>query len=71
MFFRISSYYVKVDASQQRLSASLSRAHSQLDDNANALVRIIDEARKAAAKEIDTAFSAKQVLYGFIAQHEE
>ncbi|VDM66068.1 unnamed protein product [Strongylus vulgaris] len=53
--------FKQVDASQQRLSASLSRAHSQLDDNVNALVRIIDEARKAAAKEIDTAFSAKQI----------
>ncbi|XGW15765.1 hypothetical protein V3C99_001314 [Haemonchus contortus] len=53
--------FKQVDASQQRLSASLSRAHSQLDENVNALVRIIDEARKSAAKEIDTAFSAKQI----------
>ncbi|KHJ94610.1 b-box zinc finger [Oesophagostomum dentatum] len=53
--------FKQVDASQQRLSASLSRAHAQLDDNVNALVRIIDEARKAAAKEIDAAFSAKQI----------
>uniref|UniRef100_A0A0K0D6I6 Biogenesis of lysosome-related organelles complex 1 subunit 1 n=1 Tax=Angiostrongylus cantonensis TaxID=6313 RepID=A0A0K0D6I6_ANGCA len=51
----------QVDAAQQRLSASLSRAHSQLDENVNALLRIVEDARKAASKEIDAAFSSKQI----------
>ncbi|KJH42870.1 b-box zinc finger [Dictyocaulus viviparus] len=53
--------FKQVDAAQQRLNTSLSRAHSQLDENVNSLLRIIEEARKSAAKEIDTAFSAKQI----------
>ena len=50
-----------MDNAQQRLNLSLTRAHQQLDENVQMLIRAIDEQRKSAAKEIEAAYSAKQV----------
>ncbi|PAV57073.1 hypothetical protein WR25_26135 isoform D [Diploscapter pachys] len=53
--------FKQVDNAQQRLNLSLTRAHQQLDENVQMLIRAIDEQRKSAAKEIEAAYSAKQV----------
>uniref|UniRef100_A0A1I7XGD0 B-box type zinc finger protein ncl-1 n=1 Tax=Heterorhabditis bacteriophora TaxID=37862 RepID=A0A1I7XGD0_HETBA len=53
--------FKQVDSSQQRLNMSLQRAHAQLDENVQSLLRFVDEQRKVVAKDIDTAYSAKQI----------
>lgn len=50
-----------VDAAQNRLSGSLSRAHQNVDDAAQTLIRIIEENRRQIIKDLDNAYGAKQL----------
>ncbi|CAB3403100.1 unnamed protein product [Caenorhabditis bovis] len=53
--------YKQVDNAQQRLTASLHNAHAQLDENVASLVLQLQDQKKTMAKDIDNAFSAKQI----------
>lgn len=53
--------FKQVDACQQRLTACLSRANAQLDENEAALKKIIEEQRRKLQKDLESIYSAKQV----------
>ncbi|VDN39957.1 unnamed protein product [Gongylonema pulchrum] len=53
--------YKMVDAAQNRLSSSLTRAHQNVDEAAQTLMRIIEENRRQVIKDLDNAYSAKQL----------
>ncbi|CAI2347519.1 unnamed protein product [Caenorhabditis sp. 36 PRJEB53466] len=53
--------FKQVDSKQQVLTASLHAAHAQLDETVSNLINLIQEQKKTLAKEIDAAFSAKQI----------
>lgn len=50
-----------VDAAQNRLNASLVRAHQSVDDAAQTLIRLVEDCRRQITKDLDNAFSAKQL----------
>uniref|UniRef100_A0A1I7ZGG5 B box-type domain-containing protein n=1 Tax=Steinernema glaseri TaxID=37863 RepID=A0A1I7ZGG5_9BILA len=50
-----------VDAAQQRLTLSLHRAHQNIEDNTQTLIRLIEDNRRSVMKDLDNAFGAKQL----------
>lgn len=50
-----------VDAAQNRLSCSLTRAHQNVDDATQTLIRIIEDNRRQIIKDLDNAYGAKQL----------
>lgn len=50
-----------VDAAQNRLNMSLARAHQNVDDAAQTLVRMIEETRRQITKELDNAYGSRQL----------
>ncbi|VIO90844.1 B-box type zinc-finger protein ncl-1, putative [Brugia malayi] len=53
--------YKMVDAAQNRLSCSLTRAHQNVDDATQTLIRIIEDNRRQIIKDLDNAYGAKQL----------
>ncbi|GMT20801.1 hypothetical protein PFISCL1PPCAC_12098 [Pristionchus fissidentatus] len=53
--------FKQVDAANNRLNQSLARAHAILDENVATVIRTLEEQRKTIAKEIEQAYSAKQL----------
>ncbi|VDM39382.1 unnamed protein product [Toxocara canis] len=50
-----------VDAAQNRLNMSLARAHQNVDEAAQTLIRLIEETRRQITKELDNAYGARQL----------
>ncbi|MCP9258905.1 Brain tumor protein [Dirofilaria immitis] len=50
-----------VDAAQNRLSCSLTRAHQNVDDATQTLIRMIEDNRRQIIKDLDNAYGAKQL----------
>lgn len=57
----ILNEFQMVDAAQNRLSCSLSRAHQNVDDATQTLIRIIEDNRRQIIKDLDNAYGAKQL----------
>ena len=55
--------FKQVDACQQRLTACLSRAHAQLDENEAVLKKMIEEQRNQLQKDMESIYSAKQACF--------
>ncbi|GMR42592.1 hypothetical protein PMAYCL1PPCAC_12787 [Pristionchus mayeri] len=53
--------FKQVDAANNRLNQSLARAHAILDENVANVIRVLEDQRKTLAKEIEQAYSAKQL----------
>lgn len=50
-----------IDAGQNRLNACFQQAQNQIDEVANCLIQLVQEARQNITKELENVFGCKQV----------